>query len=270
MAKLVAALCPKCGANVQIDPLREFVSCNYCGTSSFVQTERRQPTQQLSHAYPVIHVPPPSGSSRGIVLAALGAAALALALGVAFGVYAASNASRPSAVSKASRPSGAGPASPFGNPIAIAAPSEEFFKDALSIPKRLSAAIGTPLKSVEMEIYPDRVTLKAQDPKNPAHMDEYVYHAGEVSAPTPISMSASEQRELGSQLFDVNAIDYGKVPFMVQDTLNAVAVEEGKVIYLFIEMGEREPRIRVYVTSPRVSAAYAEYSFKGERLKVVK
>ncbi|HKO53475.1 MAG TPA: hypothetical protein VJV79_37455, partial [Polyangiaceae bacterium] len=134
-----------------------------------------------------------------------------------------------------------------------------------SIPKQLSAAIGTPLKAVQVVIYPDRVALKAQDPKNPAHMDEYSYRAGVVSAPTPISMSSSELRDLGSELFDVNAIDYSKVPFMVRDTLDVVSVEGGKVIYLFIEMGQDEPRIRVYVTGPRVSAAYAEYSFKGER-----
>jgi hypothetical protein len=276
VAKLVAALCPKCGANVQIDPLREFVSCNYCGTSSFIQTERRQPTQQISHAYPVIHVPPPSGSTHGIVLAAVVAACLTVALGVAFGVYAASSASRTSGASAASPFStpralaAPGAASPLGSPPALAAPSEEFFKNAMSIPKQLSAAIGTPIESVEMEIYPDQVKVKAQDPKNPAHMDEYVYQAGKVSAPTPIPMSASELHRLGPQLFDVNAIDYSKVPFMVQDTLNAVAVEDGKVIYLFIEMGSSEPRIRVYVTSPRVSAAYAEYSFKGERRTVVK
>jgi hypothetical protein len=257
---------------VQLDPLRELVTCNYCGTSSFVQTERRQPTQQLSHAYPVIHVPATPNHTRWIALAVVLAAGFTVALGVAFGVYAASNASRPSVsgASNASRPSAATGASPLGTPFGLAAPNEEFFKDAMSIPKALSAAIGTPLKGVEMEIYPDQVKLKAQDPKNPTHMDEYVYRAGAVSAPTPIPMSTSELRQLDTQLFDVNAIDYSKLPFMVQDTLNAVAVEDGKVIYLFIEMMGREPKIRVYVTGPRVSAAYVEYSFKGERRSVVK
>ncbi|HEY0466284.1 MAG TPA: hypothetical protein VGC79_18870 [Polyangiaceae bacterium] len=270
MAKLVAALCPKCGANVAIDPAREVVTCNYCGTSSFVETDRRPVTQQILHHYPVIHVPPARAGGHGLLIAAIVAVAFTVLLGSAFIVYLASSRASPPAPGAPRAPGAHGTPSPFAGPLQPAAPSEEFFKDASSIPKRLSAAIGTPLKGVEMEIYPDRVALKAQDPKNPAHLDEYSYHAGEVSAPSPISMTSSELRDLGPRLFDVNAIDYGKVPFMVQDTLNVVSVEEGKVIYLFIEMGKDEPRIRVYVTGPRVSAAYAEYSFKGERRMFMK
>jgi len=192
-----------------------------------------------------------------------------VALASAFVVYLVTKASAPSALGVPGAPARHGEQSPFASPAPVA-PSEEFFKDASSIPKQLSAAIGTPLKGVEMEIYPDRVSLKAQDPKNPTHMDEYTYQAGAVSAPKPIAISGGELQHLGSKLFDVNAIDYSKVPFMVQDTLNVTSVEDGKVIYLFIEMGDKQPFIRVYVTGPRVSAAYAEYSFKGERLRFYK
>lgn len=263
MAKLVAALCPKCGANVTIDPSRDVAFCTYCGTSSFVQTDRRPATQQIAQGYPVIHVPAATTNKRGILIAALVAVGFVVTLGSALVVYLVTSSARPATMRSAqSTPT----QSPFSNPLSNPpAPSEELFKDATLIPKRLSAAIGTPLKGIEMEIYPDRVSLKAQDPKNPTHMDEYTYRDGEVSAPTPISMTGGELRELPSKLFDVNAIDYSKVPFMVQDTLNVVSVEDGKVIYLFIEMGAKEPFIRVYVTGPRVSAAYAEYSFKGER-----
>ena len=266
MAKLVAALCPKCGANVHVDPSRQVVICNYCGTSSFVQTDRRPATQQLTHGYPVIHVAPSTGIRGRLILLAV-VVALTTMLGSALlVVYALSSSPAASGLPVAPGAPGAPGVEPrSARPFAPGAPSEELFKDATAIPKRLSAAIGTPLKAVEMEIYPDRVTLKAQDPKNPTHMDEYTYREGSVSAPSPISMSSGELQNLGKELFDVNAIDYSKVPFMVQDTLNVVSVEDGKVIYLFIEMGQKEPRIRVYVTSPRVSAAYAEYSFKGER-----
>lgn len=251
-----------------IDPAKEIATCNYCGTSSFVQTERRPVTQQILHHYPVIHMPPAAAGKRGLIVAVVVAAGLLVALGSAFVVFLVSSSAPVQAGRAAQGTPGA--QSPFASPPAPAAPSEELFKDATSIPKQLSAAIGTPLKGIEMEIYPDHVSLKAQDPKNPTHMDEYTYRAGQVSAPTPISMSGGELRRLDSKLFDVNAIDYEKVPFMVQDTLNVVSVEDGKVIYLFIEMGGTEPFIRVYVTGPRVSAAYAEYSFKGERLRFSK
>jgi hypothetical protein len=100
--------------------------------------------------------------------------------------------------------------------------------------------------------------VSSPDPRNPTHIDEYTYAGGEVSEPKPISMTSSDLRELDSKLFDVNAIDYGKVPFMVQDTLNVTSVEDGKVISLFIEMGGKESFIRVYVTGPRVTAGADE------------
>jgi outer membrane biosynthesis protein TonB len=41
MARLVPVRCPNCGANVRIDPDRDIATCDYCKTSSFVQTRTR-------------------------------------------------------------------------------------------------------------------------------------------------------------------------------------------------------------------------------------
>jgi outer membrane protein assembly factor BamB len=49
MARLVKATCPQCGAGVQIDPAHDFVTCSYCGTSSFL---RKSPTQSQPQAQP--------------------------------------------------------------------------------------------------------------------------------------------------------------------------------------------------------------------------
>ncbi len=68
VAKLVPATCPKCGANVQLDPDREFVTCQFCGASSFVQTQQRPVTQYVhAQAMPVIHVPHAAHVQRGCV-----------------------------------------------------------------------------------------------------------------------------------------------------------------------------------------------------------
>ena len=42
MARLVPVKCPNCGANVRIDPDRDYATCDYCKTSSFVQTPARR------------------------------------------------------------------------------------------------------------------------------------------------------------------------------------------------------------------------------------
>ena len=47
MARLIAVTCPKCGAEVDLDPGKELVKCTYCGTSSFVSKEERHDAEDL-------------------------------------------------------------------------------------------------------------------------------------------------------------------------------------------------------------------------------
>ena len=47
MARLIAAKCPTCGANLSIDPSAEFALCQYCSTTSFVRTKTRPVSRQL-------------------------------------------------------------------------------------------------------------------------------------------------------------------------------------------------------------------------------
>jgi hypothetical protein len=76
VARLVAAKCPNCGANVRIDPAGEYATCSYCGTSSFVQTPQRRLTDEaLAHRQPAFEVSPPQ---HGMVLAGVVAGALVL------------------------------------------------------------------------------------------------------------------------------------------------------------------------------------------------
>ena len=272
MAKLVAALCPKCGANVQIDPLREYITCTYCGTSSFVQTDRRPVTQQIAQAqYPVIRVPTASVGKALLVLLIAGAGVVALMLGGLVVFLVSAPASSPQSARLTTGPTAqAAPLVAPALPAHASLPNDDFFKDATPLPAKLSAAIGTPLKALEMVIYPEYATIRAQDPKNPAHVDDYFFRNGEVQAPTPVAMSDSNKRQLDAQLFDLAGLDFSAVPKMIADALKAIAAEDGKATHIILEMSHKEPRFRVYVSSQRDSGGYVEYSPKGERRMVMK
>jgi len=76
MNRITSATCPRCGAQLQPLPGSEQATCQYCGTTSFVQ--RPQPP----HAYAQ---PGPLKSKHGVLFAALGLSALVV-LGISVAV----------------------------------------------------------------------------------------------------------------------------------------------------------------------------------------
>lgn len=83
MARLVPVRCPNCGANVRIDPDRDIATCDYCKTSSYVQTRTRPvPEAVRRDNAPVIDVEAFQSSLRSGT-ALVGVYAL-FALGVVF------------------------------------------------------------------------------------------------------------------------------------------------------------------------------------------
>jgi ribosomal protein S27AE len=101
VAKLVAALCPKCGAGVKLDASRDHVTCAYCGTSSFIQRDKPAPAAPSRALHEsVIYVGP--ARNQGVLLAiVLGT----LALGGGTFAFALSNAATPRAQSATQAPS---------------------------------------------------------------------------------------------------------------------------------------------------------------------
>ncbi|MES1182633.1 MAG: hypothetical protein ABUL60_02395, partial [Myxococcales bacterium] len=149
MAKLVPATCPKCGANVKLDPDREFVTCQFCGASSFVQTQKRPVTQYVhAQAMPVIHVPHAAQVGRGCASAVAVVAGLLGVGGAIAGVlvaYFASSAAS-SVVTPSLKPLPV--ATPGG--AAVATPDEpsgplveeDYFADATRAKARYEKVLG--------------------------------------------------------------------------------------------------------------------------------
>ena len=79
MSGLVAAKCPNCGANVRIDPDREYATCSYCQTSSFIKTPKRDLSEDARRRHaPVIEI-----SASGGVATATWVAAIAVVVAIA-------------------------------------------------------------------------------------------------------------------------------------------------------------------------------------------
>jgi hypothetical protein len=101
VARLVAAKCPNCGANVRIDPASDYATCSYCHTSSFVQTPKRRLSEEArAHHQPAFEVAP---SQHGTLVAVFAAAGVLL-VGTVAVVVAATSKPSPSARKLESEP----------------------------------------------------------------------------------------------------------------------------------------------------------------------
>jgi hypothetical protein len=275
VAKLVPAICPKCGANVQLDPDREFVTCQFCGASSFVQTQKRPVTQYVhAQAMPVIHVPRVErGCGPAIaLLAALGGIGAAIA-----GVIVSYIAAAPSTAITSPQPTppAIATSTPTGE-VATERPSgplieEDYFADATRAKARYQAVLGKPIMAKELVLYQYYATLEAQNPKNRDHVDSYKLWANKVERPTPVRLGG-DKRQLAQLLFSLDDVDFSLVSGLLKRALLELKLEEGKVTHVFLERdssGEKnEPIWRVYVNGTRESG-FVEFSVKGEKRRTV-
>jgi hypothetical protein len=277
VAKLVPATCPKCGANVQLDPDREFVTCKFCGASSFIQTQKRPVTQYVhAHAMPVIHVP---RAQRGcgpalVLLGVLGGIGAAIAgvivsyLAAAPAVTITPPAIAPTGATGGTAPtSDASPAEPRGPLV-----EEDYFANATRAKARYEAVLGKPILAKELVLYQYYAMLEAQNPKNREHVDSYKLWANKVERPTPVRLGA-DKKQLGQLLFSLDDVDFSRLSGLIQRALSELAVEEGKVTHVFLERdgaGDRhDPIWRVYVNGSR-EGGFVEFSTKGELRRVVR
>jgi hypothetical protein len=260
---------------VQLDPDREFVTCQMCGASSFIQTHRRPVTQQVHAQHlPVIHVP---HVQRGCVsaltlLAVLGGIGAAIA-GIVVS-YVATNAT--SVVAPLVTP----PAPPLATDTAAPEPpvatgpriEEDYFADATRVKARYQAVLGRPVMAKELVIYQYYATLEAQNPKNREHVDSYKLWASKVERPVPVRLG-SDKKALGSVLFSLDEVDFAILPQLIKSALTELAIEEGKVTHVFLERdssdGKRDPIWRVYVNGSR-DGGFVEFSVSGAKRRVAK
>jgi hypothetical protein len=273
VAKLVPATCPKCGANVKLDPDREFVTCQFCGASSFVQTQKRPVTQYVhAQALPVIHVPHAAQVQRGCASAVAVVAGLLGVGGAIAGVlvaYFASSAA--SAVVPALKPSpvAAAPATGTATPDEPSGPlvEEDYFADATRAKARYEKVLGKPIMAKQLVLMQYYATLEAQDPKNHEHVDMYKLWANKVERPVPVRLG-SDKQQLGQLLFSLDSVDFSLVSKLIKRALSELKLEDSKVSNVILERDgstpQHEPIWRVYVMGSRENG-FVEFSLTGEK-----
>jgi hypothetical protein len=94
--------------------------------------------------------------------------------------------------------------------------------------------LGGPIKALSLEIEKDTATLRAQDPNNRQHVDEYKYVRGLVTGPNPVQLNSLE-RNLDSTLFDLDTVNLAATPDLVKAALSRTSLEGGKVSKMVIE-----------------------------------
>lgn len=275
MAKLVPATCPKCGANVKLDPDREFVTCQFCGASSFVQTQKRPVTQYVhAQAMPVIHVPHAAQVQRGcasavaVVAGLLGVGgAIAGVLVAYFATSAASSVAPPSfkaSPAATATPGGAAAATPDepSGPLV----EEDYFADATRAKARYEKVLGKPIMAKQLVLMQYYATLEAQDPKNREHVDSYKLWANKVERPQPVRLG-SDKQQLNQLLFSLDSVDFSLVSKLIKRSLAELKLEDSKVSNVILERDSaapHEPIWRVYVMGSRENG-FVEFSVTGEK-----
>ncbi|HEY6079715.1 MAG TPA: hypothetical protein VIW29_12960 [Polyangiaceae bacterium] len=276
MANLVAATCPKCGAHVRLDPDREFVTCQFCGASSFIQTQKRPVTQQVhAQALPVIHVPHVQRGCASAVALMAGLAGVGAALAGIVAAYVSSLATnvvpQPVSFKPQSTATGAAEATaaardePTGKLV-----EEDYFADGTRVKARYEQALGKPVMAKQLVVYQYYAMLEAQNPKNREHVDSYKLWANKVERPEAVRLG-SDKKQLSQLLFSFDSIDFVLLQKLIKQALNELAIEEGKVTHVILERdgssAGREPIWRIYVNGSRDSG-FVEFSSQGEKRRV--
>lgn len=263
---------------MRLDPDREFVTCQFCGASSFIQTQKRPVTQQVhAQAMPVIHVPHVQRGCAGAlgVLAALGGVGAALAAGVAFYVSSLTTSAvtpppafqRPAPASTAEDAEAAAPRDePTGKLV-----EEDYFADATRAKARYEKVLGKPIMAKQLVVYQYYATLEAQDPKHAEHVDSYKLWASKVERPEPVRLG-NDKKQLAQVLFSLDSVDFSMLQRLIKQALAELGIEEGKVTHVILERdgsgAQREPLWRIYVNGSRDSG-FVEFSTSGEKRRAV-
>jgi hypothetical protein len=96
--------------------------------------------------------------------------------------------------------------------------------------------IGGSFKALSVQINPDSVTLRAQDPKQPSNVDEYRYSAflRSVSGPHPVELSSLENN-LDNTLFDFDSVNWAATQSLANEAIKRTQIDGGKIGKMTVE-----------------------------------
>ncbi len=263
---------------MHLDPEREYVTCQFCGASSFVETRKRPVTQYVqAQAMPVIQLPHAAGLLSGCTGAIAIIGGLIGVGGAIAGIVAAYWAtSTASNLTAPLVPSPVATTAPGMTPTAQDQPSrplieEDYFADATRAKARYEKVLGKPIMAKQLSLMQYYATLEAQDPKNHDNVDSYKLWANKVERPEPVRLGGAKQ-QLGQLVFSLDSVDFQLVPQLIKRALGELKLEEGKVSNISLERDAsspgHEPIWRVYIMGSRDNG-FVEFSAAGEKRRAV-
>ena len=142
----------------------------------------------------------------------------------------------------------------------------------------LSRTIGTEAPRVsDVTMYPEYVSVEAQDPGNLEHIDSYEWRDDDVGLPEPVHLSGP-QEDIEASLYPLKSVHWVDLPAMVHAAEQAaedatpIRVEQARANYVIVDRtsssdGDSRVVVRIYIDGPRRSA-YVELTPTGEIIGV--
>jgi hypothetical protein len=130
--------------------------------------------------------------------------------------------------------------------------SEANFGRAVS---EIKKRVPSPIDTLSLLVYSDRVVLQARDPGTRNNVVQYVYRAGSVSEPVPVKLIGTGK--LDDNLFPLDAAKLDAVPKLVHSAQAKANIPEGTVVRVLLKRNLPESmdiQFRVFVTSQRRDA----------------
>jgi hypothetical protein len=132
---------------------------------------------------------------------------------------------------------------------------------------------ATPAKVTEVDVYPEYLSLEAQDPALPDHIDDYEWRDDEVAPSTPVQLSGP-QEDVDASLFPTSAVRWTALPAMVRNAERAalhnkpLRIEQPRANYVIVDRSSSSADdgrvlVRIYIGGPRRSG-YVEMTASGE------
>ncbi|AUX19674.1 uncharacterized protein SOCEGT47_001260 [Sorangium cellulosum] len=122
----------------------------------------------------------------------------------------------------------------------------------------LEGALGRGLRVRRVGFGPDTMQADVQNPKRRTHLDRYVYHDRELSDPSPVSLSNTEEATLDGALFELGSVPVKILPRLAREAHRELGIEQSWVEHVGISRagdGSSALTILVSVRSPRKSGS---------------
>lgn len=127
---------------------------------------------------------------------------------------------------------------------------------------------ASPLRILEVNLYPTYAFAQVQDPNTPANVDEFDWRDDNVAPPSPVQLIGDG--DLEGNLFSDNEVNWAAIPGLVGAALAQIPIEGAQVTHVHIARNlpfSADVQIRVFVDGTR-NSGYLDADAQGNIIAV--